>query len=655
MFELIRRDGLARICKLDTKHGVLETPALLPVVNPRFQTIRPRELYETFGFKAIITNSYIIKNDDKMRPDALAKGLHEMLDYPGTIMTDSGTFQSHMYGEVEVKNDEIVNFQREVGSDIGTVLDIFTEPEWGYEKTSEAVDVTLERTREAASLKGEMMLAGVVQGSIYPDLRERCATELRGIDADVHPIGGIVPLMENYRYADLVDVIIASKKGLPPNRPVHLFGAGHPMLFSLAVLLGCDMFDSASYAKFARDDRYMTIERTMHLADMKGLDCDCPACVGRSIDQLKAMKPAERADLIARHNLYISKMEMDRVKRALLEGNLWELAEQRCRSHPALLDGLRRLKEHQDFMERTEPLSRDGAIFYTGPETMNRPVMHRVAKRLKERYTAPRTDVMVVFEGGEKPYSWHRADDIKAILDVADSHFYVMSEFGPVPIELDEMYPIAQSLFPSIQDRDMVDRVREQMEDLAHTHQYGLSCMYDGESTAEMLASLSKGKGKFDIDMARVRAVADYQFGKGAADALFSGKVELVKSKNTEKIRNVIVDGEHVVSMRAEDGFFTLRPPGARRLLKTFPSPRLRAVVSDDSVPFNREGKNVMCGFIIDTDEGLRPSDEVIIVDKNDDLVAIGRIILTKYEAEFFKKGLAIKTREGIKGPVTSA
>ncbi|MFA5312280.1 MAG: PUA domain-containing protein, partial [Methanomassiliicoccales archaeon] len=92
-----------------------------------------------------------------------------------------------------------------------------------------------------------------------------------------------------------------------------------------------------------------------------------------------------------------------------------------------------------------------------------------------------------------------------------------------------------------------------------------------------------------------------------------------------------------------------------RRLLKAFPSPKLRVIVSDDSVPFNREGKNVMCGFIIDTDEGLRPSDEVIIVDKNDDLVAIGRIILTKYEAEFFKKGLAIKTREGIKGPVTSA
>ena len=101
------------------------------------------------------------------------------------------------------------------------------------------------------------MLAGVVQGSIYPDQRESCAREMASMDVDIHPIGGVVPLMEQYRFADLVDVIIASKKGLMPARPVHLFGAGHPMVFALAILLGCDMFDSASYAKFARDDRLM--------------------------------------------------------------------------------------------------------------------------------------------------------------------------------------------------------------------------------------------------------------------------------------------------------------------------------------------------------------------------------------------------------------
>ena len=64
-----------------------------------------------FGFRALITNSYIIRNDPKIREEALSKGLHELLDFPGVIMTDSGTFQSHMYGEVDLMNKDIVEFQ----------------------------------------------------------------------------------------------------------------------------------------------------------------------------------------------------------------------------------------------------------------------------------------------------------------------------------------------------------------------------------------------------------------------------------------------------------------------------------------------------------------------------------------------------------------
>ena len=225
MFEITKRDGLARIGKLETAHGILETPALLPVINPRLVTVPPNELHEVFGFNGLITNSYIIRNDPVLKEKALNGKLHELLDFPGVIMTDSGTFQSHMYGEVGVRNDDIVNFQKDIGTDI------FTEPEWSKEQTTEAVEVTLERTREAAGLKGSMMLAGVVQGSIYPVLREHCAREMASMAVDVHPIGGVVPLMEQYRFADLVDVIVASKKGLNPSRPVHLIGAGHPMIF----------------------------------------------------------------------------------------------------------------------------------------------------------------------------------------------------------------------------------------------------------------------------------------------------------------------------------------------------------------------------------------------------------------------------------------
>jgi 7-cyano-7-deazaguanine tRNA-ribosyltransferase len=649
MFEIIRRDGLARIGKLETPHGQLETPALLPVVNPRLVTVPPRELHDVFGFQALITNSYIIRNDPKLNARAKEVGLHEMLDFPGTIMTDSGTFQSHMYGEVEVKNEDIINFQREIGTDIGTVLDIFTEPDWSKEKTAHAVDVTMDRTIEAADLKGKMLLAGVVQGSVFEDLREDCARRLALVDVDVHPIGGVVPLMEQYRFAELADVIVASKKGLDPSRPVHLFGAGHPMVFALAALLGCDMFDSASYAKFARDDRFMFPEGTASLADMKGIHCHCPACQSHSYQEIAAMKPAERAALIARHNLWVSLEEIQRVKRAILEGDLWELVERRCRAHPALLSALRHLAKHQEYLERFEPLSRDNSLLYTGPETLSRPIFLRYERRFFERYKYPDTEVMVAFEEAGKPYARHYQKEMADVMESCDAHFFVASPIGAVPIELDEMYPVAQSLFPEPPDLQTKERIREQMEHLSHEHPYALGVAWDGQATIDTLMMMCQKKPSFDIDLARVRAVCDYQFGKGAADLLLDGKVAIKKSETTGKIRNVLVDGEHILSMRANDGFFTLRPPGAMRLKKGFDAPKLRVTVKDDSIPFNREGKNVFNAFVTECDPEIRPMDEVMVVDQKDDLVALGRAILTREEMFSFRTGIAVKVREGIK------
>ena len=649
MFELLRRDGLARICKLDTPHGVLETPALLPVINPRNITIPLDELYDEFGFKAVITNSYIIRNNAELKEKALSSGVHELIEYKGVIMTDSGTFQSYMYGEVDVRNEDIVAFQRDIGSDIGTVLDIFTEPDWSKERTSEAVDVTLARTEEAAKLKGSMLLAGVVQGSIFPDLRERCARSLASIDADVHPIGGVVPLMEQYRFADLVDVIVASKKGLTPARPVHLFGAGHPMVFALAALLGCDMFDSASYAKFARDGRFMFPEGTASLSDMKGIACNCPACHAQTYEDIAAMKPAERTALIARHNLWVSQQEIERVKRAILEGDLWELVERRCRGHPTLLDALRRLGDHEEFLELTEPLSRDNSLFYTGPESLRRPAVRRYARRFFERYEYPNTEVMIVFDESSKPYSRCRQQEMREVLAECDSHFFVESILGPVPIELDEMYPIAQSVLPTRRDKDAVEGLKEMMERMSHEHPYAIAVGWDGPQTLETLAMMCEEAPKFDIDQARVKAVADMQFGRGAGAALLEGRVELKKSENTGKIRNVLVDGEHILSMRANDGFFTLKPAGAERLRKAFSAPRLRVRVKEDSVPFNREGKNVFCTFVDDCDPDVRPMDEVLVVNASDELVAVGRAQLTRDEMFAFKAGIAVKVRDGVK------
>ena len=248
LFEIKAKEGLARLGNYTTKHGTVTTPLLMPVVHPGKSEIPPHALSNEFGFQMVITNSYIIKSHERFRKKALEEGIHALLDFKGPIMTDSGTFQMYFHNlpEGEIDPLEIVRFQREIGSDIGTILDVFSEPNVGRSKVEEDTHLSIRRAKESVPEKGEMLLAGTVQGGIYPELREEAAVEMGKLDFDVHPIGGVVPLMEQYRYSEIVTAALAVKKHLPTNRPVHLFGCGHPMVFAQAELLGCDFFDSAS-------------------------------------------------------------------------------------------------------------------------------------------------------------------------------------------------------------------------------------------------------------------------------------------------------------------------------------------------------------------------------------------------------------------------
>jgi len=136
------------------------------------------------------------------------------------------------------------------------------------------------------------------------------------------------------------------------------------------------------------------------------------------------------------------------------------------------------------------------------------------------------------------------------------------------------------------------------------------------------------------------------QFGKDADMALLKGKIELIKSKSTGKIRNIYSDKEHVLSMRASDGLFTLKIAGARRLHRFFNYPQLRVIVRNECREFILDGKNVFSKFVVECDPGLRPLDECLIVDENDRLLAVGRCLLNRLEMLSFNYGVAVKTRE---------
>lgn len=647
MFEMLDRDCTGRIGLLHTPHGKVRTPALLPVVNPHKLSIPPDRLASEFGFSALITNSYIIMRDEHLRTRALEDGVHDLLGFPGTVMTDSGTFQAHVYGKVETTNEEVVTFQRDVGVDIGTALDVFTEPSDGVEVARDAMEETLRRVEAAAGIKGEMALAGTVQGGVFPSLREEMAVRLGGIDVDVHPVGGVVPLLESYRFRDLVRLVLAAKRGLPPGRPVHLFGAGHPMVFALGTLLGCDLYDSSSYAKYAADGRMMYTDGTRHLEDLGESPCGCPVC--RQVDGagLREMPKADRERLIAEHNLWACQDELRIVRESIREGTLWDLVDRRSRAHPQLFEGYKELCTQAGQLEPYESVSKPSPLLYTDHLSMRRPIAMRYARRVFSRYAPPNKRVMVGFEEAGRPYGRHYAEDMHRVLEVADAHFMVKTVLGPVPVELDEYYPVAQTVEASPWDVETVKRVNHMMEHCSHNLRNALAVMWDGEETLDMLRMMEGRGGAFDILMARVRATADMQFGKGAADVLLDGTVELVTSKRTGKLRNVLVDGEHVLSMRAHDGMYTLKLAGARRLHSAWASPALRVIVDEDAAPYAREGKSQFAQFIVDADDVLRPGDEVLLVDRQDELLAVGRTFMNRREMLSFRKGMAVKVREG--------
>ena len=232
-------------------------------------------------------------------------------------------------------------------------------------------------------------------------------------------------MMNEYRYAVLVDVVSAAKRGLPESAPVHLFGAGHPMMFALAVALGCDLFDSAAYAIYARDDRYMTVRTTEHLEDLEYFPCSCPVCSTHTPAELERMDGDDRERLLAEHNLHVSYGELRTIKQAIRRGTLMELVEARARSHPAMLDGYRALLEHVDRLERTDPVSKD-TFFHLSGESAQRPEVLRHRRRLDR--LEPRGDSVLLTEGNDA--------------DRFEECWNVQPPFGPFPTELADGYPL---------------------------------------------------------------------------------------------------------------------------------------------------------------------------------------------------------------------
>ena len=704
-FEITVRDGQARLGRLHTSHGVLQTPCLLPVVNPNIRTIEPREMYDKYGIEALITNSYVIWKHDHLKEVALEKGVHELIDFPGVIMTDSGTFQSYVYGDVEVGVDEIVNFQREIGVDIATMLDVFSRPDMTFTQVEAAVDETINRAEISLAAAGNVMLNGPIQGGIFPELRTKSARTMSEFGFAIHPIGGIVPVMEQQRYKELAKIILASKSNLNPSRPVHIFGCGHPMLFPMLVALGADLFDSAAYALFARDGRLLTPWGTERIDELTEWPILVPSVVNHTPAEVRAMSKEERTTLLAHFNLEVTLQELSRCRQAVRDGNIWRLAERRSHEHPRLreaflwlvtnpslsdiepliLDDISssketgkhkgRWEENWNWLVQSQTTPRSGSESWGGQDTHERPHVEMARRRIFARWNSSKSGDVLVLHGASPPWRERVGELVDRIVNT-ELEIMVLTPLGLIPWSLEDLNPWAHIdgpdwLWKRKPDHAWITRELERFG-IEHRRLITLDISETEGLHARAFAMLELEPSDRDQDAVKTKQAIDKlcvlsnisseQADKIMEDASFA-------MSRTGRIRNVITsDGRHIFSPRLGEGGISYTIEGAKwaHSIRKLPLPKgfetsaidenvgeglAFVVIDEDAVPFVGQGRNVMHGFILACDPWTRPDETVLIVNSSGKLVAVGRATSMPAEMATFSKGIAVRVREGIGCP----
>ena len=168
-------------------------------------------------------------------------------------------------------------------------------------------------------------------------------------------------------------MIITAKKQIPSSIPLHLFGAGHPLTIPLAVALGCDTFDSASYILYAKHDRIITEDGTRRLDEIEYFPFDCEISQKFTPKELRELKKDERTNMIALFNLYSIKAEVNKVKQAIREGRLWEYVIKKARAHPKLFETIQIMTDNSKAFIPTTPKFKEKAIFLFSPIDQYRP------------------------------------------------------------------------------------------------------------------------------------------------------------------------------------------------------------------------------------------------------------------------------------------
>ncbi len=332
-FKVTASCGKARTGILETKHGIIETPAFMPVGTAGTVKAMYPEDVKALGAQIILGNTYHLM----LRPTAEVVdrmgGLHEFMNWQGPILTDSGGFQVMSLAQIRKIREEGVEFsshldgskhlltpersmqiQHLLGSDITMAFDECTPYPATYKQAQDSMLMSMrwaKRSKDAYIKRDGYGLFGIVQGSVYEDLRQESAKKLVEIGFDGYAVGGLAVGEGQELMFSTLDYTMGN---LPEDRPRYLMGVGKPDDIIGAVKRGVDMFDCVIPTRSARNGQAfvrsgtLNIRNSCHTEDKKPLDenCNCYTCKNYSRAYLHHLIKANEilgAMLMTWHNL----------------------------------------------------------------------------------------------------------------------------------------------------------------------------------------------------------------------------------------------------------------------------------------------------------------------------------------------------------------
>ncbi len=359
-FELIKvcKQSGARLGRIHTQHGVIETPIFMPVgTQATVKTLSPEELKEV-GSQIILSNTYHLFLRPGHEIVEEAGGLHAFMNWDSPILTDSGGFQvfslnalreiseegvafrSHISGEkLFLSPEKSIEIQNALGADIIMAFDECTP----YPAERQYVEDSMRRTIrwakrciKAHQRPDEQALFGIVQGGMDLDLRRESAERLIELDFPGYAIGG---LSVGEPKEQMYEVLESTTGLLPANKPRYLMGVGSPDSLVRGAIYGVDMFDCVLPTRIARNGTAMTsmgrlvVRNAKFARDFTPLDpnCDCYTCRSYSRAYLRHLVKAEEIfglRLISYHNLYFLLRLMEKVREAIRQDRLLDFGEQ---------------------------------------------------------------------------------------------------------------------------------------------------------------------------------------------------------------------------------------------------------------------------------------------------------------------------------------